>query len=73
MTKEELRVICQEWIGPWQRRLVDAHATPVALVGAGQDHVSGQVAVYTISDMSDLNLAIVLCQAAIQVLERGGK
>jgi hypothetical protein len=43
--------ITEERLARWKKRLAESHATPVALIGIGHDHVSRQRVLCTVEDI----------------------
>ncbi len=54
-------------LASWQKKLGDAHATPVLLVGVGHDHASGRTVVVTTEDMPIGELKLFLQEAIRQL------
>ena len=44
--------ITDERLDRWKKRLSESHATPIALIGIGHDHVSGQRVLCTVEHIS---------------------
>ncbi len=58
MTDDELRAVIVERLGRWTQRLAELHATPIALIGVGQDDQRGQVQVITL-DAPELSTEVL--------------
>jgi hypothetical protein len=54
--QEEVERICRERLEAWGKRLAEAHATPVLLLGVGHDHRSGEAVLVTTEDMPEEHL-----------------
>lgn len=52
--------ITTERLESWRKQLIDAHATPVILLGVGHDHVTGQINVITTKGMTPAQIRIFL-------------
>lgn len=56
----DVKRITVERLDSWQKQLINAHATPVILVGVGHDHVTGQINVITTEDMTPAQILLFL-------------
>jgi hypothetical protein len=64
-----VKAITDERLQSWAKQLVDAHATPVLLVGVGHDHVSGQIHVVVTEDMTPVQIRAFL-KAALKAFDK---
>ncbi len=70
MTPEEVKAICDQRLESWKARLVQGHATPLALLGVGHDWNSGKLVFCTTEDMPGDQLAVFLLSVAKDLLDK---
>ncbi len=54
--------ITTERLDGWAKQLINAHATPVLLLGVGHDHVSGQIHLIVTENMTPAEIRAFLKQ-----------
>ena len=59
--------INNERLNGWKEKLTKAHATPVALIGVGHDHVSGQIHLVITEDVDIADIKKLLWNAYHQI------
>ncbi len=59
----DVKRITDERLQSWSKQLINAHATPVLLLGVGHDHVSGQINVVVTENMTPVQIRAFLKQA----------
>lgn len=61
--------ISAERLAKWRRRMASAHATPILLMGLGQDHKAGEITICTPGEMDPATLAMLLREAIDQLVQ----
>lgn len=61
--------ISAQRLAKWRRRLAAAHATPILLMGLGQDHKAGEITICTAGEMDPATLAMLLREAIDQLVQ----
>jgi len=63
-----VKKITHERLGSWEKRMVESHATPMLLIGAGHDHVNGQIVLCVTEERTNHEIVLLLQEAIRQLL-----